>query len=67
MTIKITKSKVITDLMKMKDLKPLEEIVMVGDTPYDIAGGKEKGISTIAVGFKIASGVLLFHPISFKK
>ncbi len=48
---KITKTKVITDLMRMQNLKPSNEIVMVGDTPYDIEGGKKNGISTIAVGY----------------
>lgn len=48
---KITKTKVITDLMEMQHLMPSEEIVMVGDTIYDIEGGKKNGISTIAVGY----------------
>jgi phosphoglycolate phosphatase len=30
---------------------PSKEIVMIGDTIYDIEGGKENGLSTIAVNY----------------
>lgn len=48
---KATKTQIITDLMAMQQLRPSKEIVMVGDTPFDILGGKENGLSTIAVNY----------------
>ncbi len=48
---KATKSTIISDLMQMQQLPPSEEIVMIGDTVFDMDGGKENGLSTIAVGY----------------
>ncbi len=48
---KATKSKIISDLLEMQQLSPSHKVVMVGDTVFDIEGGKENGLSTIAVGY----------------
>lgn len=48
---KATKSQIITDLLEMQQLVPSEQIVMIGDTVFDIQGGKENGLSTVAVGY----------------
>ncbi|WP_163324974.1 HAD hydrolase-like protein [Draconibacterium mangrovi] len=48
---KATKNKIIADVLTMQQLVPSKEIVMVGDTVYDIEGGNENEISTIAVGY----------------
>lgn len=48
---KATKSQIITDLLDVQQLIPSEEIVMIGDTAFDIEGGKDNGLSTIAVGY----------------
>ncbi|MFV0589898.1 MAG: HAD hydrolase-like protein [Draconibacterium sp.] len=48
---KATKAQIITDLLQMQQLMPSEEIVMVGDTLFDIEGGKQNGLSTIAVAY----------------
>ncbi|MCK3683581.1 HAD hydrolase-like protein [Maribellus sp. YY47] len=48
---KATKTQIITDLLQMQQLTPSEEIVMVGDTLFDIEGGKQNGLSTIAVAY----------------
>lgn len=46
-----TKTKLISDILKTQKLKPSKQIVMVGDTVFDIIGGQENGLSTIAVGY----------------
>ncbi|WP_346855555.1 HAD hydrolase-like protein [uncultured Draconibacterium sp.] len=48
---KATKSQIITDLLEMQQLTPSEQIVMIGDTVFDIQGGKENGLSTVAVNY----------------
>ncbi|MCE4563774.1 HAD-IA family hydrolase [Maribellus sp. CM-23] len=48
---KASKTQIITDLLQMQQLAPSEEIVMVGDTLFDIEGGKQNGLSTIAVAY----------------
>lgn len=37
--------------MQMQQLAPSKEIVMIGDTVFDIEGGHENGLSTIAVNY----------------
>ncbi|MEZ5104343.1 MAG: HAD hydrolase-like protein [Draconibacterium sp.] len=49
--LKATKSMVISSLMQSQQLQPSTEIVMIGDTAFDIIGGHENGLSTIAVGY----------------
>jgi phosphoglycolate phosphatase len=46
-----TKSTIITNLLEMQQLTPSEKIVMIGDTVFDIKGGKENGLATIAVNY----------------
>lgn len=48
---KATKSMIITNLLESQQLSPSNKIVMIGDTVFDIEGGKESGLSTIAVGY----------------
>jgi len=48
---KHTKAELITRLMERNQLRPSAEIVMIGDTKYDIVGGQANGISTIGVGY----------------
>jgi len=48
---KATKNEIIADVLNAQQLVPSEEIVMVGDTVYDIEGGNVNEISTIAVGY----------------
>ena len=48
---KAEKNGIISSVLEMQQLIPSEEIVMVGDTVYDIKGGKENGLATIAVGY----------------
>lgn len=48
---KATKSTIITNLLETQQLMPSSEIVMIGDTVFDIEGGKENGLSTIAVDY----------------
>jgi phosphoglycolate phosphatase len=48
---KASKPMIISTLMESQQLQPSRQIVMVGDTVFDIEGGKENGISTIAVGY----------------
>ena len=52
---KATKGMIIGNLFEMQNLSPSKEIIMVGDTVFDIEGGKERGISTIAVGYGFGS------------
>lgn len=46
-----SKKELIYDLMAIRQIDHSKEIVMVGDTVYDINGGKQNRISTIAVGY----------------
>lgn len=48
---KAEKDGIISSVLQTNRLVPSEEIVMVGDTVYDIKGGNENEISTIAVGY----------------
>jgi len=48
---KAIKSAIISNLLKSQQLAPSTKIVMIGDTVYDIIGGKENGLSTIAVKY----------------
>lgn len=49
--LKATKSTIISTLLNTQQLVPSPEIVMIGDTVFDILGGKENGLSTITVGY----------------
>lgn len=46
-----SKKELIYDLMAIRQIDHSKDIVMVGDTVYDINGGKHNKISTIAVGY----------------
>lgn len=46
-----TKGSIISDLLNELQLTPSQNIAMVGDTLFDIEGGKENGLSTIAVTY----------------
>jgi phosphoglycolate phosphatase len=48
---KNSKADLISDILQIHRIKPSEKVVMVGDTVFDIEGGKENGLSTIAVGY----------------
>lgn len=48
---KADKSMIISTLLEAQQLVPMKQIAMVGDTVFDIEGGKENGLSTIAVGY----------------
>jgi len=48
---KATKTTIIANLLETQQIMPSKEIVMIGDTIYDIDGGKENGLSTIAVNY----------------
>ncbi len=48
---KATKATIISELMNSRQLTPSKKIVMVGDTVFDIEGGKENGLSTITVNY----------------
>jgi len=48
---KATKKTIISDLLSDAQLPPSKDIVMIGDTLFDIEGGKENGLSTIAVTY----------------
>uniref|UniRef100_UPI003216AF88 HAD hydrolase-like protein n=1 Tax=uncultured Draconibacterium sp. TaxID=1573823 RepID=UPI003216AF88 len=48
---KAAKTGIISSVLETNQLIPSEKIVMVGDTVFDIQGGKENGLSTIAVGY----------------
>ncbi len=49
--LKATKQTLISTLLESQQLVPSKEIVMIGDTLFDIVGGQENGLSTIAVGY----------------
>lgn len=44
-----SKTSIISSLMKMQQLTPSENIAMVGDTVFDVVGGNQNGLTTIAV------------------
>lgn len=46
-----TKSNLISGLLKSRQLEASKNIVMIGDTVHDIKGGKENGLSTVAVTY----------------
>jgi len=46
-----TKEMIISGLLNDAQLPPSKDIVMIGDTLFDIEGGKENGLSTIAVTY----------------
>jgi phosphoglycolate phosphatase len=48
---KATKATIISELLNSRQLVQSKEIVMVGDTVFDVEGGNEIGISTIAVNY----------------
>ncbi len=48
---KHTKAELITKLMERNQITSSEEVVMIGDTIYDIVGGQANEISTIGVGY----------------
>ena len=58
---KATKSQIIADLLTGQQLTPSESIVMIGDTVFDIQGGKENGLSTVAVGYGFGKEEVLRH------
>ncbi len=45
------KSGIISDLLDLNRIRPSEKIAMVGDTLFDIEGGKRNGLSTVAVNY----------------
>ncbi len=46
-----TKATIISHLLKSRQLEPSKNIAMVGDTVFDMEGGKENGLTTVAVSF----------------
>lgn len=48
---KATKSQIITNLMMAQQIVASQDVAMIGDTVFDIEGGKENGISTVAVNY----------------
>lgn len=58
---KSSKKILISDLMAIQGLKHSREIVMVGDTTFDVDGGKANKISTIAVGYGFGIMEELLH------
>ena len=48
---KQSKSDLIAEILALHRISPSENVVMVGDTVFDIEGGKENRLSTIAVGY----------------
>ncbi len=48
---KAGKSAIISELMEAQQLQSSNEIVMIGDTVFDIEGGKENRLATIAVTY----------------
>ncbi len=59
-----TKTTIITSLLEMQQLAPSEDIVMVGDTVFDVVGGNQNGLSTVAVmyGFGKPEELLTAEP-----
>ncbi len=46
-----SKQELIYEIMAVRDIAHIKNVVMIGDTVYDIEGGKHNRISTIAVGY----------------
>lgn len=46
-----TKATIISHLLKSQQLAPSKNIAMVGDTVFDMEGGKENGLTTVAVSY----------------
>ena len=46
-----TKATIVADLLHAQQVKPSENVVMIGDTVFDIEGGKRNGLTTIAVTY----------------
>ena len=44
-----TKTTIISDLLELQQLAPSEQIAMVGDTVFDVVGGNQNGLTTVAV------------------
>lgn len=49
--LKATKPVIIAGLLETNRVAPSPSVVMVGDTVFDMEGGKENGLSTVAVGY----------------
>lgn len=48
---KAEKNAIIFSVLETQQLIPSKEVVMVGDTVFDIRGGKENGLTTVAVAY----------------
>ena len=48
---KATKTEIISDLISLYKINPSEKIAMIGDTVFDIEGGNQNGLTTIAVTY----------------
>ncbi len=48
---KAKKKDIIASVLETQQLVPSEEIVMIGDTAFDIEGGNDNGLATIAVAY----------------
>ncbi len=48
---KASKTGIIGSVLEAHQLQPSPEIVMIGDTVYDMEGGKENGLATVAVTY----------------
>ena len=48
---KATKTQLISEVLTTQQLVPAKNVVMIGDTVYDIKGGKKNELSTIAVAY----------------
>ncbi|WP_372950497.1 HAD hydrolase-like protein [Mariniphaga sp.] len=46
-----TKTTIISHLLESRQLAPSKNMAMVGDTVFDMEGGKENGLTTIAVSY----------------
>jgi len=58
---KATKTTIIAGLLEQQQLLPSQKIAMVGDTSFDIIGGKENGLSTVAVEYGFGNKEELLH------
>ena len=48
---KATKAGIILELLSQNRISPSKSVAMVGDTVFDMEGGKENGLTTIAVNY----------------
>lgn len=46
-----SKTSIISSILTAHRIKPFVNVAMIGDTVYDIQGGKENKLSTVAVGY----------------